>query len=154
MLTGFSKKSQTDRDIVIESEGDAIDEVLQRFDQDDRANQEEDDDKDENKHLDNPEGGEEDGADKEEDKHFEKNSKMYIKDGTREGYNASNRLFLLWHEKRPECVSNSAKKAFQETFEAQVAATVKHKNKAVTASVDGATKTHFTPPRTVARSLS
>ncbi len=54
---------------------------------------------------------------------------MYIKGGTRDGYNASNCLFLWWlDKKRPDCVSEDARKATQETFQSQHGATVKHKN--------------------------
>ncbi len=48
-------------------------------------------------------------------------SKMYIKDGTRQAYNSSNRLFLLWfNSKKPQSVSDHARKVLQETFEGQV----------------------------------
>ena len=67
---------------------------------------------------------------------FKRVSKMNIKDETRSGYNASNRVFLLWLDKNhPECVADFAKKALQEIFESQriSGATVKHQNKSVTA---------------------
>jgi hypothetical protein len=117
--------------MLIESPGDALDEVLNQFNADDRQQHEENED---NEHLDGPEEEDDDADDEHSGDHYEKISKMYIKDGTREGYNASNHLLLLWLDaKHPECVSENAKKALQETFELRLGATVKHKNRAVTA---------------------
>ena len=57
---------------------------------------------------------------------------MYIKNGTRDGYNSSNRLLLLWlDEKHKDCVSEQAKTALEHTFQIQIAASDKYKNKAV-----------------------
>ena len=68
----------------------------------------------------------------EQAEHFNKISKMYIKDSTREGYNSSNRAFLLWlDQKHPECVSTAAKTDLEQTFRSRRAATAKHKNREV-----------------------
>ena len=135
MLTSLLKKLNTNR-IDIESPEDAIEEVLNHFSAEDGKQEEENV---ENEDLLEPEENEDDNDDEDaEDKHsgnhYEKISKMYIKDRTRGGYNSSNRLLLLWLDaKHPECVSENAKKALQETFESRPGATVKHKNRAVTA---------------------
>jgi len=134
MLTRLSNKVNPHR-IDIESPEDAINEVLNHFSADDGKQEEENV---ENEHLDDPEEeddeDDEDADDKHSGNHYEKISKMYIKDRTRGGYNSSNRLLLLWLDaKHPECVSENAKKALQETFESRQGATVKHKNRAVTA---------------------
>ncbi len=66
--------------------------------------------------------------------------KMYIKDETRCGYNASNRLLLHWLDKKhPKCVSENAKYTrLQQTFidsqPATASPAVKYKNRAVTAN--------------------
>ena len=132
MLTGFSNAANNTNRIVIVSPEDAITEVMNQFSADDGQQQEENV---EDEHLDGPEEEDDEDADDEHSgDHYEKISKMYIKDATRGGYNSSNRLLLLWLDaKHPECVSENAKKALQETFESRLGATVKHKNRAVTA---------------------
>ena len=74
-----------------------------------------------------------DAEEEEEDEsHFDKISKMYIKNETRDGYNSSNRLLLLWlGEKHKHCVSEQAKTALEHTFKEQIAASDKYNNKLV-----------------------
>lgn len=133
--------TRTHNSIHIESTEDALHEVLNLFNADDSHNQagcDEDDDND-HEHEDD-EGKDEDEEDDgntgncDRDGHFERISKMYIKDGTRMGYSNSNRLLLLWLDKNhPECVSENAKSALQQTYELQhQTSTPKHENKAVT----------------------
>eukprot|EP00979_Chaetoceros_neogracilis_P018584 scaffold10852_cov1569-Chaetoceros_neogracile.AAC.1 len=63
---------------------------------------------------------------------FERVSKMYISENTREGYQSCmKRLLLFLDDSNPECVSDYAKTALQDAF--PEGATVKHKNKAVIA---------------------
>ncbi len=87
----------------IEREEDALEKVLRHVEEDDETNK----DKNENEHLDQPDGEDDDA----EDVHFKKISKIYIKDGTRQAYNSSNCLFLLWlNSKKPQSVSDHARK--------------------------------------------
>ena len=75
----------------------------------------------------------EDGNHEEEDDaHFEKISKMYIKDSTRDSYNSANRALLLWLDKKqPNCVSEDTKQTLSSIFAAQQGATAKRKNTVV-----------------------
>ena len=113
----------------------AVEEVLEMLESEDEEVEEKDDT---NEHLDAPVEDEETNEefDASGNEFFERVSKMNIKEDTRNGYNSSNRLFLLWlDDKHPECVADFAKKELQETFESRriFGATVKHQNKGVTA---------------------
>ena len=70
--------------------------------------------------------------DEEDDAHFEKISKMYIKDSTRDSYNSANRALLLWLDKKqPNCVSEDTKQTLSSIFAAQQRATAIRKNTSV-----------------------
>ena len=117
----------------------AMDELLNMFDNEDDAAKEqeaanEEEQEDENQHLVNPVEDEEVSVVEVED-FFERVSKMNIKDETRKGYNSSNRLFLLWlDEYHPECVAEFAKEALEEEYLCQkYGDIVKHQSKVVVA---------------------
>ena len=57
-----------------------------------------------------------------DEEYYDKVSKMYIRDKTREGYHEKSRLLLLWLiEKRPECVSEAVKESkLWDVFNSQI----------------------------------